>query len=159
MDDYTNIERLYVESFLTPTPKNKIVKRLSPTTVEVDGKTKDIWDWILEANNYNLERPFIAYTIRRRDKTEGRKRDGTFRILARAGDVLEMDCKLGRCPNDPEAKGDYNKFTALDPEQKYDKYGLLVVCADRGGAERETRSLNIFDVFKFKINNVIYDVI
>lgn len=117
--------------------------------VDVDGVKKDITDWlyeITEGGNALL----TIWTRRRRDKIDKL----TKAIVAKAGEELVLNCKLGPCDKDVSGVGS----PLGTPKERYKKYDLITVCANRDG-EWSTRHLNVTDVFKIKAAGVIYNVI
>jgi hypothetical protein len=125
--DYDGIEQVYRESILG---QFKTIKRTNDPrgiTIEVDDngaiRLMDISDWLFQKTGGGREF-FNVWSVRKMDKID--KKTNT--IISKKGDEVTLKCKLGRCDRDDKGIGS----TSGNPMQRYDKYGNITVCADRG---------------------------
>lgn len=116
-------------------PQNKTVKR------------EDISNLLFQLTNGGRDL-FTLWTRRKRDK----KVNG--QIVAKAGDVVEANGKLGRCNKDDKGIGS----PLGNPQQRYEKYSLITMCCKREG-QFVTRHFDASEIFKFVIGGTTYTVI
>lgn len=133
----------YINSLLEAVNKS-IVRKGSK--VIVDGQEKDITDWMYEISEGGNALMTIT-TKRRRDKID----KVTKQIIAKAGDVLKLNCKLGPCSK--EVKGVGSPLGT--PKERYSTYDLITVCAKRED-EWHTRHISVTDITEINCSGMNY---
>ena len=142
--DRENITERYLGIISEATEKS--IKRIDKSTIEVDGQTKDITNWLREITDGGREM-LAVWTVRRRDKIV----DGE--LIARAGDALVLNGKLGPCAR--EVKGVGSPLGT--PKERYEKYDLITICVNREG-EFHTRHVATDQIYKIKSGLMTYNI-
>jgi len=125
------------------------VRRIDNRTIEINGETKDISNWLAELSEVSSKgggtKIITVYGTRRRDKKEG----GV--IVAKAGDPVVFNGRYGACP--AEIKGTGSPLGT--PKERYPKYDLVTMCVEREGTFH-TRYVAVDSIDKVVANNIAY---
>jgi len=148
MSDIQLISEKY-EQILNEAAETVNVRRLDNRTIEINGESKDISNWMAELSEVSSKgggtKIITVYGIRRRDKKE----DGV--IVAKAGDPVVFNGRYGACPT--EIKGTGSPLGP--PRERYPKYDLVTMCVEREGTFH-TRYVAVDSITKIVADNIAY---
>lgn len=137
------------EQILNETAETINVRRIDNRTIEVNGETKDISNWLAELSEVSSKgggtKIITVYGVRRRDKKEG----GV--IVAKAGDPVVFNGRYGACPSEIKGVGS----PLGPPKERYPKYDLVPMCVERDGAFH-TRYVAVDSIEKVVADNIAY---